>query len=160
MPSWPPISAVELRHPYRSQGVLHVVQAPQEPRYTLVVPFSRPWAWPRWLACFFAVWLPPQTEVIALVDYDDQSFYEQVTEGMRTLLATHQSLCGARVVWTRQAPLDEWADLSARRRRIAGNWGTFLAEAQGTVLLGAEDVSVPLVDSAEVLAQACVDRCR
>ena len=28
------------------------------------------------------------------------------------------------------------------------------------LLLGLEDVSVPLVDSAEVLAQACVDRCR
>jgi len=28
------------------------------------------------------------------------------------------------------------------------------------LLLGAEDVSVPLVDSAEVLAQACVDRCK
>jgi aspartate racemase len=28
------------------------------------------------------------------------------------------------------------------------------------LLLGAEDVTVPLVDSAEVLAQACVDRCK
>ncbi len=28
------------------------------------------------------------------------------------------------------------------------------------LLLGADDVSVPLVDSAEVLAQACVERCR
>ncbi len=28
------------------------------------------------------------------------------------------------------------------------------------LLLGLDDVSVPLVDSAEVLAQACVDRCR
>lgn len=28
------------------------------------------------------------------------------------------------------------------------------------LLLGPEDVSVPLVDSAEVLAQACVDRCK
>lgn len=143
MPTWPSIQAVELRHPHRPAGRVEVVQAPQRARYTLVVPFSRPWAWPRWLACFCGVWLPEQTELLALVDHDDQAFYDQVTEGMRTLLASNPALCGARVVWTRREPLDEWSDLAARRRRIAGNWGTFLAQALGEVILGAEDDTLP-----------------
>ena len=119
------------------------MKAPESPSCTLVVPFSRPWAWPRWLACFCACWLPPRTEVIALVDHDDPSFFDQVEQGMRTLLATNAALCGARVVWTRQAPLDEWADIGARRARITGHWGTFLGLAQGAAILGAEDDTLP-----------------
>ncbi|MGZ9100049.1 MAG: aspartate/glutamate racemase family protein, partial [Brevundimonas sp.] len=54
----------------------------------------------------------------------------------------------------------------AEMRRLAATLVAAGAEAviagctEVPLLLGAEDVSVPLVDSAEVLAQACVDRCR
>ena len=142
MPTWPAISAVPLRHPQRQTSPVSVLEAPRSPRYTLVVPFSRPWAWGRWLGRFSGVWLPPETEVLALVDHDDPAFHEQVREGMRTLVGTH-NLVGARVVWTRQAPLGEWADIGVRRRRITGHWGTFLDLAQGSTILGAEDDTLP-----------------
>lgn len=138
-PRWPSIGSAALRHPLRSTCPVSVIQAPERPRYTLVVPLSRPWAWNRWLACFRSVWLPPRTEVLAIVDHDDEGFYETVRDGLGTLTG----LCGCRVVWTRQAPLDEWAEIGARRARITGHWGTFLAEAQGDVILGAEDDTLP-----------------
>jgi aspartate racemase len=60
---------------------------------------------------------------------------------------------------TGEAPRAEMRRLAALL--VAGGAEAVIAGCtEVPLLLGAEDVSVPLVDSAEVLAQACVTRCK
>lgn len=135
---WPTIDSPALLHPQRSAGILEVIQAPQSPHYTLVASFSRPWAWERWRAHWEGVWLPGRTEMVAVIDHHDESFAEKVRVGLQSL-----PLCGLRVLFTGRKPVAEWGDMGERRNRICGHWHTFLEAAQGRVILGAEDDTLP-----------------
>lgn len=136
-----------LRRPQRSTEPLEALQTVDAPEFTLCLPVSRPWAWERWLEHFRAVVLPPRTECIAIVDHDDPLFFERVREGLRTL----KLWAGLRVLFTRRPAAGEWADLGERRRRISGHWATFLDAAQGRVILGAEDDTLPDWDAYQAL---------
>lgn len=140
-PRWPSVTHPSLRHPERSTNAAETILASKnaKPEYTLCVPFSRPWAWDRWLEHFRGVILPVGTEVVAIVDHDSETFVQQVRAGLATLGLDG----GLRLLWTRRAPCAEWDDLEARRSRICGHWHTFLEAAQGDIILGAEDDTLP-----------------
>lgn len=135
---WPAIDCPSLRHPQRATGALETMQEPLRPNYTLCLPVSRPWAWERWLMHFRHVALPPGTECLAIVDHGSEEFFEEVKAGLATL-----QWSGLRVLWMRRPAAAEWGDLEQRRARICGHWHTFLAHAQGRVVLGAEDDTLP-----------------
>lgn len=141
---WPTVDDPRLRHPSREDRQLVTLQTPRAPSHTLVCPFSRPWAFDRWLERFRSVELPGRTEVIAVVDHDSEAFYRQVRAGLLSLFGDGD---GLRIAWTRQAPAPEWEDIHARRTRICSHWHLFLESALGRIILGAEDDTLPAPDA-------------
>lgn len=101
----------------------------------------------RWFSHFSAVKLPPKTEVLAIVDHDSEEFFQTVKDKLYKVFCYEKAPWGVRVAWTQRAPAPEWADIQQRRSRICGNWHTFLEHAQGKVILGAEDDTLPAYDA-------------
>ena len=140
MPLWP-MDEFSSRHPYRrGDGLITVKPAKRRVAATLVVPFSRPWMVERWFERFRVVWLPENTEVVAVVDHSSRGFYEQIADNFRKMA---DRFAGIRIQWTQQPPAPEWSDIEHRRQRICGHWHTFLRAAEGSVILGAEDDTLP-----------------
>jgi len=121
-----------------------VLQKPADPIHSLILPFSRPWCLDAWFASFSGWKLPERTELLVVVDSDDWSFYSQV----RNRVSEHlHRLCGARIFWTQRAKVDEFGGAAPRRARILEAWHKFRAEVQGSIVLGAEDDTIPEPDA-------------
>jgi len=136
-------------HPERAgktmSGEVHELQEQVGiPPATLIVPFSRPWAWQTWFQVFGSVELPPGTQVLAVVDHDDQRFFAGVVAALRKMAGR---LGGIRVRWTRERPPAEQAEVRHRRPRIIGHWRWFQTEALAPIILGAEDDTLPTADA-------------
>ena len=124
---------------------MHVLKKPIRPKYTLMVLFSRSWAIERWMRHFKKVEMDwPNTEIVAVVDHQDPDVFKLVTKSFNAL---YSNANGIRVYHTKKPPLPELMNVSNRRDRIVENWNIILSEFKGSILLGAEDDTLPDVDA-------------
>ena len=109
------------------------------PKYTFTLMFSRPWAVKRYLECFEKLEIPENTEMIVVID----SGFHMIRRSLEAALVKDRRFTGTKMIITGNAPLPEFSNVNARRRRIISNWNMILTEARGEILLGSEDDSLP-----------------
>lgn len=86
----------------------------------------------RWFSSFQGWELPHDTEILCVVDSDDPAFARDVI-----------SRVDGKVRVTGNAKLGERAPAALRRARVKDNIRWFQEKAQGAVILGAEDDTIP-----------------
>lgn len=116
----------------------------ENPTYTMICPFSRPWALGPWLKHFETVDIPANTELLLVVDARDPMFYSRVKRG---LLRIADKFAGIRTAFTGQAAIQDKGSVRMRRDRILSHWRFFLNEIKSEYVLGAEDDTLPDADA-------------
>jgi len=107
-------------------------------KYTFTLMFSRPWAVDRYFKHLDKLTLPPKTEIICVIDTDDMEFANKVIDK----LSKTKFDC-IKYSITHNEKLPEFKGVAYRRQRIIDNWHILLSEAQGEIILGSEDDSLP-----------------
>ncbi len=133
-------------HPDRAQAV----RAPMDEltfikptKITFGLTFSRPWAVQRYFYNFDQLLLP-ECEMVCVVDTNDKKFYKQV---QAELQQRKDRFTGIKTFMTGNPPPLEKKRVHERRLRIAKSLHIILTEAQGDILLGGEDDSLPQPDA-------------
>lgn len=120
------------------------IKEPNKPQYSLIVPFSRPWAVARWFQHFNKVQLPKSTEIIVVADNDAAA---RLIHRYLLQALVRSKYNGIKLYRAGRQKLNEYAGSGARRSRIISNMHIFQTEAQGQVILGAEDDTLPDYDA-------------
>ena len=128
------------------QNMHRVRSSEKEPTYSLCIPISRPWAVDRWCAWFKDVEIPwAETEIIVALDNDDPTLLTRLKHKLATEVAPEA--LSIKVWFSKEAKLPETCKTRLRRARICRNWIIFLTEARGSIMLGAEDDTLPDKDA-------------
>lgn len=124
-----------------------VIKKPDNPEYTLFVGFSRNWLAQKWFDRFNTIEFPASTELIMVFDSNDKKFFKAIET---RLFKWTDKFNGIKLFFTDLKKIPEFATghtgkdgESPRRARIIHNWHLALTEAQGNILLGAEDDTLP-----------------
>jgi glycosyltransferase involved in cell wall biosynthesis len=111
----------------------------ENPMYTFTLMFSRPWAVDKYFDHLKTLIIPPNTEMVTLIDGNDPQFINKVIDKLTQV----KDFAGIRYYVTGNSKLPEDSHVILRRERIAANWYTLLTEAKGRIILGNEDDSLP-----------------
>jgi len=121
-----------------------VLKESEDIKYTMICPFSRPWALSRWVNHFKNVDIPENTELLIVVDARDSMFYSRVKRGIAKVA---DKFAGIRTMFTGQSAIQDKGSVRARRDRILTHWRFFLNEIRSEYVLGAEDDTLPDKDA-------------
>lgn len=108
--------------------------------HSMTLMFSRDWAISPYFNNLERMSIPPNTELIVLIDTQDRQMVKKILQRLQRL---KRSFSAIRYHVTKKPKLEEFSQVSHRRKRIIDNWNILLPQVRGEYIIGTEDDSLP-----------------